>query len=183
MFYNFSSQSFNIGLALTATYQSRTAPLALAPFQALTVKSVRLADCLALAGDGAAYLVVAQFAGIGSAEATVDWRLSANLLPTAGMVGAFAPAAADQLVVQRELDGFLRRTEIQIAPRARAEAAAARGSTAYLQQTTAVPPALGSTRAFKVVAALDGTAFTSVTARLRFAGSHLLLYTDTIGTV
>ena len=167
---------------LTATYQSRTAPLALVPFQALTVKSARLADCLVLAGDGAAYLVVAQFAGIGSAEATVDWRLSANLLPTAGTVGASVPAAGDKLTSQRELDGFLRRNEIQIAPRARAEAAADRGSTAYLQQTAAVPPALGSTRAFKVVAALDGTSFTSVSARLRFAGSHLLLYTDTSGT-
>jgi hypothetical protein len=40
------------------------------------------------------------------------------------------------------------------------------------------PPALGSTRGFRVLARLDGTEFGSATARLRFAGANILLYED-----
>ncbi len=37
-------------------------------------------------------------------------------------------------------------------------------------------------RSFKVVAALDGSSFTSLSARLVYAGDHVLLYVDTAGT-
>jgi hypothetical protein len=38
---------------------------------------------------------------------------------------------------------------------------------------------MGSLRRFNVVAAIDGSRFEGVTARLRYAGDHLLVYTDT----
>ena len=44
-------------------------------------------------------------------------------------------------------------------------------------------PVVGSTRTFSVVAALDGSHFTKVTARLRFSGQHVLVYTDTNNVV
>ena len=167
---------------LATLYQARSSSLALAPYQALTIRSAQLADCVTLAGNGATYLIVAQFAGEGSATTLTDWRLGASA--AAGSVATLAPAlrTRDELGLQRELELFLRGAEQRIAPQARAEAAAARGiSAAYLQGTVVPPPALGSARSFRVVAALDGTSFVNVGTRLKFAGDHLLIYVDTIG--
>jgi hypothetical protein len=41
-------------------------------------------------------------------------------------------------------------------------------------------PDVGSARAFRVLANVSGTAFTTVTARLAFAGSNVLVYIDTL---
>ncbi|HVT40220.1 MAG TPA: IPT/TIG domain-containing protein [Gemmatimonadaceae bacterium] len=165
-------------------YQSRSLPVTFAPYQAITVRSAQLADCLTLAGNGATYLVVAQFASTGSAVNAMDWRLGANL-PSGTLAGAPASLRAhDGLAAQREFDAFLRNSERLIAPRARAEAGAARATRASLQgaAAAATPPALGGIRSFHVVARIDGTSFATVTTRLRYAGQHLLLYVDTVGS-
>ena len=89
------------------------------------------------------------------------------------------PAAGDNQT-RRAFEATLRRIERAVAPRARAEALA---RLAAVPESFAVAqaPALGTTRDFKVVAALDGSSFTSATARLAYAGDHVLLYVDTIG--
>ena len=169
---------------VAGVYQSRTLPVTLAPYQAITVRSAQLADCLTIAGNGATYLVVAQYASVGSALSTMDWRLGANTASRTVSSATTSLPAHDELAAQREFDAFLRNTERVIAPRARAEAAAARSALALLQSTAAAvaAPAPGSTRVFNVVASLDGTSFAKVTTRLRFAGQHLLLYVDTVGS-
>jgi hypothetical protein len=168
---------------MTATYVARSTALAPAPFQAITVGSAQLGQCLTLAGGGASYLVIPQFASVGTPLETTDWRLAAS--GAGGAAGPATPIFAPTQTSAEQFESFLRRNEQRIAPQARAEAQAESQSTGdpgvALLQTAIAPPALGTVRAFKVVAALDGSRFSNVGARLRFVGQHLLLYVDTIG--
>lgn len=164
--------------AVPAIYTARTTALAPAPFQAITISSAQIAQCLTLAGGGASYLVIAQFASVGTPLATTDWRLGAIGTGTA-VAQPSAPSPALQTAAQ-QFEAFLRSNERRIAPQARAESRSLVPGEA-LFQTAVAPPAIGTVREFNVVAALDGSKFSKVGARLRFAGQHLLLYVDTIG--
>jgi hypothetical protein len=168
--------------AVSGTYLSRTASVTLAPFQALTITSARLADCLTLDGNGASYLVVAEYAGEGPPTQLIDWKLGANASSGSLAGAATALRLRGDNPVQREFEALLRRNERAIAPQARAEVAAGRHEAINLQLVSAAPPALGSLRAFHVIAALDGSSYTDITARLAYSGDHLLLYVDTVGT-
>lgn len=162
---------------VAATYQARTRDLAIPQYSRVTVQSAQLADCLTIAGGGS-YLVVPQLASIGTTTDRIDWLLGS----TGATELAAAPAAvvAGDNPIRREFEEYLRSNERAIASQARSEAAAARTGVVYREGAVA-PPAVGSARAFKVVAALDGSSFTDVTARLKFAGEHVLLYVDTTG--
>ena len=46
------------------------------------------------------------------------------------------------------------------------------------RQALVAPPALGSQRSFQVLSKFDGSAFKRVTARVRYAGDHIVLYVD-----
>jgi hypothetical protein len=166
---------------VAGTYLSHMAPVSLVPYQALTINSAQLADCLTLDGNGASYLVVAEYAGEGSPTVLIDWKLGAGA-PSGSLA---ATAAALRLrgdnALQRDFEALLRNTERAIAPQARAEAAAGRRDDLRLQLTPAPPPAVGSLRSFRAVAALDLSSYTDITARLAYSGDHLLLYVDTVG--
>jgi hypothetical protein len=166
--------------ALAATYATRSAALTLAPFQSITVGSAQIGQCLRLAGGGASYLAIPQFASVGTPLATTDWRLGAGVAGTAG--GPANAAGSETPTAAQRFDAFLRGNEARIAPQARAESQALGDPGLALQQTAVAAPALGTVRAFKVVSALDGSSFANVGARLRYVGQHLLLYVDTIGT-
>ncbi|MBI1810044.1 MAG: hypothetical protein HYR75_09125, partial [Gemmatimonadetes bacterium] len=79
--------------------------------------------------------------------------------------------------VQRRFEGFLRATEHAIAPGVR-QAAAQRASLAPAAAGVLAPD---SVRTFHVVANLTGSQFKDVTARLRYAGSHVVFYVDSAG--
>lgn len=166
--------------AVTATYVARTAALAPAPLLAITVGSGQLGQCLSLAGGGASYLVIPQFASVGTPLETTDWRLAAS--GTGVTVQAVNAAVAPPRTAAQQFETFLRRNEQSIAPQARTESHATGDPGTAFFQTAVSPPALGTVRAFKVVSALDGSSFANVGARLRFVGQHLLLYVDTVGT-
>ena len=151
-----------------------------AAYTAVTVASAQLASCLTLPGNGATYLVVGQLASVGDPLNVVNWEIG-----TAAAAGTAAPASrllkpAGDNPARREFEATLRRIERAIAPRARAEMSARLGAPPA-SFAVAQAPALGTTRDFKVVAALDGSSFTTTTARLVYAGDHILLYVDTIG--
>jgi hypothetical protein len=166
--------------ALAATYVARTAALAPAPYRAITVGSAQLGQCLTLAGGGASYLVIPQFASVGTPLETTDWRVAAS---GSGAVAAQVTAAsAPTQTASQQFESFLRRNERLIAPQARAESQSLGDPGAALFQSAVAPPALGTVRVFKVVSALDGSSFANVGGRLRFVGQHLLLYVDTIGS-
>jgi hypothetical protein len=159
--------------ALPITVVTNRAPLTLAPLEHITLPAARLAECVSLAGNGAQYLITAQFAGVGSPDA-VDWQFGADGVP-ALLARAREPTTARRrpsVTVQREMDVSIRKLEEAITPRVRAQRS---------QATLRIgppPPEPGSLRDFRVVSRMDGTTFTSVTARLRYAGAHLLVYTD-----
>ena len=159
-----------------------TAPLSV-PYGVVTVTSDKL-NCLTLPGNGATYLIVAQFAAVGDPADVVNWELGTpSVTAAAASISANArtvPAVLDN-PLRRQFETTLRALEKKIAPRARDEAIAARARAATVRAAVSAPPALGTTRTFKVVAALDGSSFTSATARLAYAGDHVLLYVDTLG--
>jgi hypothetical protein len=142
----------------------------LAPYEATTIEASALANCVALGGPaGSRYLVAAGFASSQANPVAIDWRLDAagSALPAAGALMAQAPPT----VRPRADIGFemhRRALEREVAGIASASAAAA-----------APEPAIGSLRRFQVVASIAGDRFTTVVARLRFAGRNVYVYTDT----
>jgi hypothetical protein len=159
--------------SMPITVVANRAPLALAPLERITLPAARLAECVSLAGNGAQYIVTAQFGAVGSPDA-VDWQFGADGVPTL-LASARAPSTArprPRVTAQREFDSSIRKLEEQLVTQARGQRA--QSSLRVASQA----PALESQRDFRVVSRMDGTAFTSVTARLRYAGAHLLVYTD-----
>jgi len=153
-----------------------------------------------LAGGGARYLIVPQFATSHVANAQVAFTLeatgaatpdiassvapSAAVLPDAGggdRALAFAPARGEQLpgARQAEFDAGLRR---------RAREAIASGDWSHsapssaLRSAPAQLPAAGSIRQFAVVSSFDSKnpTFATVGARLAYVGSNVLVYVDTL---
>ena len=172
--------------SIPASYIARTAPLNLAPYQSVTVNSAALGTCLTLPGDGSTYLVVGEFASVGDPTNVVNWQIG-TAPASASAAASVRPARAIRGIignrVQRDFEATLRGIERAIAPRMQGELAARTGvAAAQLSAAVSAPPALGTLRTFKVVAAVDGSSFTSATARLTFAGDHVLLYVDTIGS-
>jgi hypothetical protein len=152
-----------------------------APYTAVTVSSAQLDSCLTLPGNGATYLVVGQFASVGDPSDAVSWEIGTAAAALSAATATPSRVAARDNAARRSFEATLRRMERTIAPRARAEALAARSGPSRLLAVISEPPAIGTLRDFKVVAATDGSAFTSATARLVYAGAHILLYVDTIG--
>jgi hypothetical protein len=152
-----------------------------APYAAVTVSSALVGSCVTIPGNGATYLVVGEFASVGDPAGAVNWQIGTTA--SGGVADAVSRSLrfAGDNPARREFETRLRVIERSIAPRARAEAMAARSAGTRLSAATAPPPAIGSTRDFKVVAALDGSSFTSATGRLIYAGDHVLLYADTVG--
>ncbi len=160
------------------------------PYTAVTVTSDNLANCISLPGNDATYLVVGEFASVGDPTNVVSWQIgtTAGALPSALVSPASQSVIAGTRVkgdnpVNRDFEATLRRIERPIAPRASAQmntqgALPARGAS--IAAAVALP-ALGSTRDFNVVAALDGSSFTTATGRLVYSGTNILVYGDTIG--
>jgi hypothetical protein len=166
--------------AISMTYGSRTAPLTLQQYQAVTITSDQISGCLTLAGGGIQYLMVLEYASVGSPDSAIDWSFGTSYAQTTSAVSALSPPAAAPQGTNLQFDQFLRQTERQLAPLARAEASV-RGSDLSFATVIPQPPALGSLRAFKVVAATDGSRFSDVGARVKYIGDHLLMYVDTVG--
>jgi hypothetical protein len=150
-----------------------------AAFKAVTVSSDKLGTCLTIPGNGATYLVVGQFASVGDPLNVVHFELGTSSPASATSALTHASRSPLDNPIQRQFESTLRGIERTLAPRAQLQAA----NLASTPPSAAIapPPAIGSTRDFKVVAALDGSSFTNVTGRLIYSGTHLLLYADTIG--
>lgn len=148
------------------------AGLGLAELQGATVTGDAIASCLGLSGGGASYVVVPQFA---TATAPLD-ETGYLIGSTEGAVVTRPPVAVpgERLSLPARFEGMLRERERELsAAGARAPAPAlsrAAGETA--------PPAVGSTRTFRVLSSLTGSDFKTVTARLGFAGTRILIYVD-----
>lgn len=169
---------------IAATAIASRTPIRLRTYEAVTVAATQIGDCISFAGEaGAAFLVSAQFASGAQDADLMDWRLGA---PPSTVTAEAAPGTVASTrngnSTQRAMERELRQLERRIAGQARADQLERSAAGRALLRWTAAP-AIGSLRTFSVVAALDGSKFTTVTARLRFAGEHVRVYTDTGNTV
>ncbi len=188
---------------LSANVAARCAPSAVSPGIAQTAR----VDCsnggmrVQLAGSGASYLVVAQFATSQGSLQFVPYSLSvdtsaaaasadrAGTGPRAGAMGAAGapPARSFDPARQDAADALLRaRARVLAAAGAFAATArlAARSGRATRSAAAAVnpPPPVGSIRSFHVLSNFDpaAPAWQRVGAQLDYVGSNILLYVDTL---
>lgn len=160
--------------AVTATYTTSLANPGLAVYEAITLPATQVGQCLSLAGDGARYLVVPQYATSDVVPAALansrpPFALGANA--TGAPVASIETPAA-RLTAQAALDRMLRRSEHALAP------LAARSGAHPPVEAPLAALTLNSTRSFKVLSSLDGGAFNDVTAKLKFIGENVLIYVD-----
>ncbi len=167
--------------------------LSLTSAQATRVDCSNGGTTLTLAGNGASYLVLAEFATDAAANVPVAYTL-ASVSPAAALA---APPAASRMPLaslgagslppmhpnyrQMQADASLRALGARMAAagdfaRTTARAAASRAAT-----TIAAPP-VGSIRAFHVRSTFSASSPTwkLVNAKLRYAGTNVLVYIDTM---
>jgi hypothetical protein len=176
----------------------------------LAVATTTRIDCanggttVTLAGNGASYVVAAQFAVDLVPDTLIRYRvssgtaISASLAPSATRfpssragatqlsLGLRAALSGGHGAAQRQFAGALhRRARQNVASHtwpltaANSRIASARGAIAPSRDAAVAVPALGSTRTFRVLAS-DQSSFTNATARLAFVGANVLVYLDTL---
>ncbi len=140
--------------------------------------------CLTIPADGGSYVVVPQFATASAPVTPVSFKLQAGASggASATIVAASTlrlPATvsptADLGQLQRQFEGMLRRREHALLQSARASRSS-NGPLASRVLAVVAPPAVGSSRTFKVRNSLTGSGTATDTAILKYAGTHLLIY-------
>ena len=173
---------------------SNTAALQLAPGEAITSRGTE-AGCLRLTTPGQRYILVAQLATYADSipvahpfDIQVDGATLASTIPDSAPLAA--TRVASPLSTRGAFERMLRAAEADAARdiAGNPQPTVLPDDTAPLDTRVApatraasvapAPPTLGSTRAFRVLSRLDGTAFATSVARLRFAGDNILLYED-----
>src|SRR5205823_240795 len=172
----------------------------------LSVAQTARVDCsnggttVTLAGNGASYLVVAQFPvdlvpnGLVPYHVSSGTAISASRTPLgAGVFASRGDASASAMSLspivrprakQIAFDHMLRARARRLfkagsSPIAASVARAmSKSAASSIAKTTA--PSVGSVRAFHVLANSLGTAFSTVQARLAYAGTDVLIYVDTL---
>jgi len=162
-----------------------------------------LMDCsnggttVTLAGAGASYLVVPEFATDQAPFQLVSYSLATGALSPAAASGsrvrasvqgaAAGPALAGWLPPRRPLAGqfaadrLLRARARQMAMSGAFRANAARAPRALQGAVPQAPPPPGSIRSFHVLSSFDVVpAYASVAAQLAYVGNNVLLYVDTL---
>lgn len=194
------SVAVQVGAAVTnarpVTVTETTRPLALQPYEAFAVTGSDAGGCARLAGDGVRYLVFPHFASAEDPSPARGYALSleaTTLAAEPGGIASVTPSLARRPTTPREaLERTLRASERQLARTGIADEADALTRDARVRRAgrvaadpaplagfpTPEPPALGSERSFKVLSRVDGTAYASSTARLRYAGANVLVYED-----
>jgi hypothetical protein len=167
-------------------------PLVLQPFEAVTIAGSDAAGCARLGPEGGRYLVFPQFASAEDPSPARSYWLTVDAATgaDADLLRAVTPSLAARPATAREtLERTLRAAERRLAREGIADEAESLARLARAARTAAdpaplagrpvpEPPAVGTERTFRVLSRVDGTAFASSTARLRFVGSNVLIYED-----
>lgn len=183
--------------ALAAECRAAPPVLSLAPLRGAVVRPAETGSCARLAGPGARYLVVAQFAAQGSGTARATFALTAAGAaarpvlagapgPARGaggesprMAAPFMAAPLGANRVQHEFDRTLRQQERTIPAEREVASGRARLSRAGSGAAGAAGAvALDSVRDFRLLKALTGKEFTTVRATRRYTGEHVAVYVD-----
>ncbi|MEJ7811942.1 MAG: IPT/TIG domain-containing protein [Gemmatimonadaceae bacterium] len=157
---------------IAVTYVATSPTLTLAVNEAITISGTELGNCLRLAGNGAGYLIVPQFA-TGSVDLASTPYTLGNTTASAQMVSAeldqMTQAGASTL--QQRFDLSLRAMERRLPP------PAPRSGT---ERVSLEALTVNSTRTFRVLCTLKAgeSCFKTVTARLKYVGDNVLVYLD-----
>jgi hypothetical protein len=168
----------------------------------LAVAATLRLDCgnggttVTFAGAGASYLIVPEFATDQAPFQLVSYSVASGALspvatasrtralaqavggaglPAGGLVPPPRPTAA-----QRAADRILRARGRQLALSGAFRGSVARAPRPMAGGVTRSPPAPGSLRNFQVVSSFTTPTWATVTARLEYVGSGILLYVDTL---
>jgi hypothetical protein len=186
------------GPSLSGSPCSSSGTVQLSSAGAVRVDCANGGTTVTLAGNGASYLVVPQFAvslvpntGVsyrlrsGSAVAAAVAPLS-QFSPTTGLAGSLAATGLPVVrsrAKQLALDGALRaraRAKVASGSWRAAGLVAAASRVAITAQVAPTPPPIGSVRPFRVLADTTETTFKTIGAQLAYAGSNVLIYVDTL---
>ncbi|MFI5310876.1 MAG: hypothetical protein ACHQQ3_06555 [Gemmatimonadales bacterium] len=170
----------------------------------LSVAQATRIDCsnggttVTLAGNGASYLVVPQFATDQIANQFYSYTMATGTVAAASASGQWLPAARRTLgnvvssagagllppvrprAAQLAAERFLRQRARQNARSASVRASVVRQPASPWNAAAAAPPALGTSRTFHVASSFSVNTWKTVGAQLAFVGSNLLLYIDTL---
>ena len=164
----------------------------------LTVAASARMDCstggttVTLAGNGASYLVVPQFATDQGANTAVSYTLSSSATASTSRTPIDVGISASRnsasvsalptfrnLTAERAAEGLLRGRGMQrgygSTVRARLQSPSGGALSALVPA-----PAVGSIRSFRVVSSFTTTAYKSVGGKLAYAGDNILIYIDTL---
>jgi hypothetical protein len=171
----------------------------------LAINQAATIDCSAgtavdLAGGGAHYLIVPQFAASHVSDVGVSYTIgaqngsaTADITPVSLSRAEGVPNAGDGEALARSIAPIarageqrpgLRQAAFDFALRRRARAAVAggawRSSAGLVTRPMAAVPALGSTRTFEVVSSFDtkNPTYAAVNAQLAYVGTNVLVYVD-----
>jgi hypothetical protein len=170
--------------AVQTTMAGATRVTALRPLEGITVSGADLSTCIQLAGGGASYLLVPNGAAQSNGSRVVDFALAVNGsvlgAETASPVVVPAPPhlEPEPSSIARRFDLALRTREAALVDAARADGTLRPIPNALARVSAAAAPPVGSQRMFHVLSKFDGSAFKRITARLQYAGDHILLYVD-----
>ena len=199
----------------TGTTSFKSSPCSATSTVTLAVAQTARVDCsnggstVTLAGGGASYLIVAQFATYGISDSYIPYQLDSGASLSAAVRALSArpsfmraaPSRGPLIGTSKLMGGAISRPRTKqisftnaLRKRARQNLqsgrwSAARGSamrsvvstgiSKSISRSVAAPPAVGSTRTFRVLGDSTGTVFKTVTASLAYAGNNVLLYIDT----
>jgi hypothetical protein len=175
---------------------SVTGTLQLSTSQAARVDCTNGGTSLTLAGNGASYLIVPQFAVSLVPDAQTAFRLVASTSASSSLVPSTAAHAAiggirPSLVAtgpttgsaQRAFDRSLRQRAASLVSAGTWTSPVSASIQPSARASVVAPaiPSLGTVRSFRVLSGgLTGNSFTTVNARLSFAGTNVLVYLDTL---
>ena len=169
--------------SVPATVATGTRLTELRPLEGITVSGPDMMNCVQLAGAGASYLIVPNAAAPATGPRRVEYALTVNApalvpLPVVSALAMAAPPVAESQRPDRRFDVALREREAALVEDARAAGALRADPGAIGRSAAVAAPPVGSQRSFQVLSEFDGSAFERVTARLRYAGDHILVYVD-----
>lgn len=189
----------------TGSNSFKSAPCAQGGTLQLAVSTAARVDCsnggttVTVDGNGASYMVVAQFPVDLVPDTFVRYRvssgtaISASSAPTSDRVVAtrlaarslgWRPLTATGMrspgAAQRRFSSLLhQRARQSLANRVWPTGGAAAFARTLDRENALAVPSLGSVRSFRVLSS-DGGSFTSAVARLAYVGANVLVYTDTL---
>jgi hypothetical protein len=165
-----------------------TGTLSLSVAQAAQIDCSGGGTTLTLAGNGASYLIVPQFPTNLVIDQAVDYTIATGNLAAASLTAsrvaalrsARSSAGPAEFSTSTTLRPGQRQQAFEQAIFARARTRAAPVSASLVGPSAQfVPPALGSTRTFRVLSNFTASTWTTITAQLAYLGNNIYLYIDT----